>query len=487
VSVVDARDGRRIFAAAALVYLAFLDPVIGTSATSVSLDAALSVVEDGRWAVTDRHRAVSGDVDVARAGGAEVPATPPGLALLALAPVAGWRAVGGPMTLPALHVVLTVALGVTASALAAVQVAALAGWLGASRRACIAAALVFAFGTPAFVFGTHLQKEGIAALAVAASVRLALGRGGGGRTAAAGLVAGGAALLTYPAGLIVPVVAVLAGVRREWMAAVLVLAAAAIPLGALAGYNTWLFGAPWRFGYGAMLVLPAGARAARFTWPSTRTLLDLLVHPRGGLLLYAPFLLLAAPGLRSAWRAGRRWEAGATVAFGAALWLVTAAWLSTFAPLANGTIYLFAAAPLLAAFAALALDGPHRRATAALAGTSVALTYLIVQAGHIADARPLVYALKTFVTGTGMGVLFKETLPRALGLATLHGEVARGAVTFAGARHLAAGQAWALVLGQALMLTLNVAVLAVVGLVVRRLWSVPVAAPAPAVASAATR
>ena len=482
-------DGRRIFATVALLYLLFVNPVIGTSATSVSLDAALSVVEHGRWEVTDRHRSVFGDVDVARAGHLDVPAAPPGLALLALVPTVVWHAAAGsPVTLPALHVVLTVTLAVTTSALAAVQVAALASRLGASRRASNLAALVFAFGTPGFVFGTRLQKESLAALAVASAVRLALDAGSHARIAAAGVVAGGGALLTYPAGLIVPVVAILVGVRRGCAAALLALAAAAIPLAALAGYNTWLFGAPWRFAYGAMLTLPGGAPAARFTWPSPWTLLDLLVHPRGGLLLYAPFLALAAPGLRVAWRSGRRWEAGTTVVFGAALWLVAAAWLSTFAPLANGTIYLFAVAPLLAAFAGLALDGPRRRPAGALAAISVGLSYLIVQAGHVGDGQPLVYAVKTWITGTGMGVLFKETLPRALGLPTLHGEIGRRAVSFADAlRQLAAGEGWRLVANQALMLTLNVTALAAVGIVLRRLWRPPLTVSAPAPAPAITR
>ena len=482
-------DGRRIFLTVALVYLAFLNPTIGTSVTSVSLDAALSVVEHGRWEVTERHRAVFGDVDVARSGGVAVPGTPPGLGLLAVAPVAAWRALAGPaVTLPALHVVLTLALGVTAAALTAVQVAWLAGWLGATRRARLTAALVFAFGTPAFVFGTRLQKEMLAGLAVAGALRLALDAGGRGRAAVAGLVAGAGALMTYPAGLIAPAAALVIAARRGVALGAVTLAAAAVPVAALAGYNTWLFGAPWRFGYGALLALPAGARAARFALPAPVTLLDLVVHPRGGLLLFAPFLILGVPGLVTAWRAGRRWEAGAAAAFTLAVWLVAAAWLSTFPPLANGTIYLFPAAPLLAAFAALTFDGARRRLAAALAAVSVALTYLVVQAGHLGDASPLVYAVKTFLSGTGMGVLFKETLPRALGLETLHGYVARPDVSAGDAlRRLAMGEGWRLVVNQGLMLALNLAVLAGMGLLVRRVWTVSVAAAAPAPAHAATR
>lgn len=482
-------DGRRIFLTVALVYLAFLNPTIGTSVTSVSLDAALSVVERGRWEVTERHRATFGDVDVARSGAVAVPATPPGLGALAVLPAAAWRALAGPpVTLAALHVVLTLVLGITAAALTAVQVAWLAGWLGATRRARVAAALVFAFGTPAFVFGTRLQKEILAGLAVAGAFRLALEANGRGRAALAGLVAGAGALMTYPAGLIAPAAAVVVAVRRGPAPGALVLAAAAIPAAALAGYNTWLFGAPWRFGYSAMLALPAGARAARFTLPSPVTLLDFLVHPRGGLLLFAPFLALAGPGLRAAWRAGRRWEAGAATAFTLAVWLVAGAWLSTFAPLANGTIYLFPAVPLLAAFAAPVLDGPRRRPAGALALVSVALGYLVVQAGHLADAAPLVYAVKTWLSGTGMGVLFKETLPHALGMETLHGYVARADVSAGDAlRRLAAGEGWRLVVNQGVLLALNAAVLAGVGLVVRRLWTASADATAPAPAPAATR
>ena len=176
------------------------------------------------------------------------------------------------------------------------------------------------------------------------------------------------------------------------------------------------------------------------------------------------------------------------LAFTAALWLVTAAWLTTFAPLANGTIYLFPAVPLLAAFAALALDAPRRRLALALSAASVALTYLVVQAGQLADAVPLVYALKTWLTGTGMAVLFKETLPSALGLETLHGYIARPDISAAEAlRHLAAGDGWARVVTQGLMLAINLVALAGVGLIVRRIWSAPAGVTAPLPAPSVTR
>src|SRR5262249_60417620 len=77
-------------------------------------------------------------------------------------------------------------------ALTAVQVAWLAGWLGAARRGRVLAALLFALGTQAFQFGTMLTKEGLTALAVTTAVRLALDEGDARRRAMAGAPAGGA-------------------------------------------------------------------------------------------------------------------------------------------------------------------------------------------------------------------------------------------------------------------------------------------------------
>jgi hypothetical protein len=107
----------------------------------------------------------------------------------------------------------------------------------------------------------------------------------------------------------------------------------------------------------------------------------------------------------------------------------------------------------------------------------VGLTYLTVQAGHIADPAPLLYALKTFVSGGGLPVLFKETLPVALGLDTLHTTLARADVA---ARDLpallATGAGWRLLFNQALLGAAGALVLAGAAAVVGRLWARPAAA-----------
>jgi hypothetical protein len=137
-----AGDRGRLFLTALLVYAAFLNPRLANAMTWASLDAAVSFVDTGRWQV--RHGALYGDRDVALSGTRPVVGPPPGLAV-ALVPVyAVWKPVDGAVDglegFGAFHVFATLVLGATASALAAGE----------------AAALLFAFGTPAFLFATAI-------------------------------------------------------------------------------------------------------------------------------------------------------------------------------------------------------------------------------------------------------------------------------------------------------------------------------------------
>jgi hypothetical protein len=97
--------------------------------------------------------------------------------------------------------------------------------------------------------------------------------------------------------------------------------------------------------------------------------------------------------------------------------------------------------------------------------------YLGAQAGFAPVPNALPYALKTFVSGTGMGVLFKEALPAWTGLDTLHTVVARPDVS---ARDLLARlptrAGLTLTLHQALFFLLNALALLGVGRLVARVW-----------------
>ena len=210
--------------------------------------------------------------------------------------------------------------------------------------------------------------------------------------------------------------------------------------------------------------------------PKPAIVADLLVGPRGGLFLYAPFLLAALPALVAAARGARRAEAALTATFLVALVVIGASWQSQFAERASwshglGARYLFPALPLLAAFTGAVLEQLGRRALLALVVPSLVCGYLGAQAGFAPVPNALPYALKTFVSGTGMGVLFKEALPAWTGLETLHTVVARPEVS---ARDLLArlptAEGLTLTLHQVLFFLLNALTLLGVSRLIARVW-----------------
>jgi hypothetical protein len=212
-------------------------------------------------------------------------------------------------------------------------------------------------------------------------------------------------------------------------------------------------------------------------------LVNSLVNQREGLLFYSPFLVLGLVGLVAAWRGGWRAPVAVVAVFALALWGLSAAWLAQFPMSFTGARYLFPAVPLLAAFAAPVLERTGGPVRWTLAIVSIGLTYLIVQAGHIADPSPLLYAAKTFVSGSGLPVLFKETLPTWLGIETLHTTLARPEVTGRDlVAMLATPAGWRLAANQTLLLAASLVVFAAVAGVIRRVWTPPAPAPSEALA-----
>jgi hypothetical protein len=477
-----AGDRGRLFLTAWLVYALFLNPVLTNPMTWSALDAAGALVETGRWQVV--HADLYGDMDVALSGSRKVAGPPPGLAILLVPVYVAWRAVAGTVDTPerfvVFHLVATLAIAAAASALTAGEVAALAGWLGASRTGRLWAALLFAFGTPAFPFAVRLFKENVAALAVIVAFRLAVTAGDASRRALAGLLAALAAIVAYPAGLIGLGLAALIAARGGRRALGTFTLGWLPPLGALALYNAWFFGRPWRFAYSSYINLPEAAPSVGFARPEASVLFNSLVHQREGLLLYSPYLALGIVGLGVTWRAGRRLPVAVVAVFALLLWAISAAWLARFPSSFTGARYLFAVVPLLAAFAGPVLERVGAGLRRALAIASVALTYLTVQAGHIADPGPLVYAAKTFVSGAGLPVLFKETLPTSLGVDTLHTTLARAEVTAPDlVAMLATPAGWRLALNQALVAAVAAGAFAAVAGLIYRLWARPAVTAAP--------
>jgi hypothetical protein len=480
--VTGSSDARRVFVTALLVYAAFVNPAVQNSMTWNYLDAAVSLVDTGRWQVT--HGALYGFQDTATVDGRVVSGFPPGLPVLVAPIYVLWRLLAGPIDtaagFTALNTASVLLLSAPASALAAVQVARLAGWLGASRGGRLGAALLFAFGTQAFAFGTMLFKENVAALAVIAATCLAVEPGGALRRGAAGAIAGAAATLLQSAAVLAPLLLLVVATREGVRRAAAFAAGCAPPALALAAFNTWLFGRPWRTSYFFL----TGIERPRFAWPHADVLGALVIGPSSGVLLYAPFLLLGAIGMAVAWRA-RRAEVLVALAVGVALLLAAASWISQ-APGPSsyatglGTRYLFPAVPLLAAFAAVGLERAPRRLAFVLGAISVACGYLSAQAGFIPGGDVLAYAIKTCVSGTGMGPLFKEALPAWLGIETLHTLVSRPDVSAADlVRVLPTGPGLRLIGNQLALFCLNACVVGAVALLVWRSWrGAPLVEPA---------
>jgi hypothetical protein len=485
--VIARGDGARIFVTALLLYAAFWNPWLQFSNASNFLDTAVSFVDTGRWELA--HAGVYDGKDTATArDGRVVPGVPVGTAVAVMPLYAVWRSVAGRVqTLEDFHGFngfVALVLCAPAAALAAVQVAWIAGWLGAQRRGQVLAALLFALGTQSFQFGTMVAKESLAVLVVTLAVRLSVSAASARRRAAAGALAGIAVWLTHPLALLAPLLAGLIFVR-EGHRATAAFVAGGLPFAvALGAYNTWLFGAPWLSSYSAITGLDT-----RWAAPKPAILADLLVGPRGGFFLYSPFLLLAFTGFAAGWRGARRAEVVVTGALLGGLWLVGGSWQSQFADRASwshglGARYLFVAVPLVAAFAGATLERLRPWALAAVAVPSLAFGYLGAQAGFAPVPNALPYALKTWLSGTGMGVFFKEALPAWLGVETLHAVVSRADVSAADVvRMLPTPAGLVLAAHQLCFLLLNLLVLGVIAWIVRRLWRPAVAVEAVACAS----
>lgn len=473
-------DSGRIFVTALLVYAAFLNPWIHSSMKWNFLDAGVSYVDTGRWEMA--HAEIYHKIDTATVNGRVVSGEPPGMSVLIMPFYVVWRVIVGPLgtaeSFQAFNAFLALVLGATASAFLAVQVAWFAGWLGAERRGQILAAILVAFGTPNFFFGTNFFKENFAALAVMGAARLAVGRGSLWHRAAAGAVAGMATWLAYTAGLLAPLLLLLVywreGTRR---AAAFILGYVPLAI-ALGVFNARLFGQPWRTGYLYLTEITT----PHFAVPKVRILFEFIVGTEGGLLLYAPFLWFAFTGLVWAWRTGHRAEAWVAGVMLVGLWIAGASWQSQFSDQASwahtlGPRMMFPAIPLLAAFAGSTLEKAGRGIVLSVVVPSVLCGYLGAQAGFIPNqttSNSFFYAVQTCISGTGMGVFFKEALPMWFGVDTLHTLVSRPDISAADLLSmLPTEEGFRLVRNQALFLGVNLVVLWAVAKYLRRIWQGP--------------
>ncbi|MBI3977521.1 MAG: glycosyltransferase family 39 protein [Chloroflexi bacterium] len=327
-----------------LIYLALLAPGIYSVDGNSMLAVASSLVTEGTFRVPPALGTLGRD-------GSSYSMWYPLLSILAVPFVAGGYALAGLVGLPAQYVVPACALVLSALLTAGTTafVALLAPRLGGSRRGAWLAALAYALGTIALVFGRKFYAEPLLAFLTVAALYFAMGetrRDGG----AAGVFAG-LAVLAKPSGLLVgPILAAYLLLKRRSLpvalAPLLGTGVGAILYGV---YNSFRFGSPLSVGHPGTFAL-AGVPEG---------IVGLLFSPWTGLLWYSPPVLVALAGLRRA-LPSKPLESLAIVAIFLGFLLVHSAWALLYGGLEWGARYLLPAVPGLLALAGL-VEKPWRR------------------------------------------------------------------------------------------------------------------------------
>ncbi len=281
---------------------------------------AMAWVDDAELAVDGpAARGIAPGVDVARSpiDGRLYPNKPPGAtlpAIVAYATLEGVAALGGPT--PTLR-----SLTIAARVLGGLVPTLVLLWLAFRRlrargAGCCgdAAVLVVALATPLTVYARLLFGHALAgcllltgmwlvydATSTAASWRRAL---------VGGMLAASAITVEYAAAFAgLPLAVLLAWRLRQGAPRAPLLAAIAgalLPVIALAGYHTAVFGAPWSTGYhhvtDAGFARTHGEGLLGLGLPTGASLFEQLVSPWGGLLVWAPLVALALGWALSRWR-----------------------------------------------------------------------------------------------------------------------------------------------------------------------------------------
>lgn len=310
---------------------------------STRMFAALSIAEDGD-ATIDEFAHLT--IDKAQFGTHVYLDKAPGMTLIAVPVVGAFLMTTGETTRyidkridnPRLAAFLRARMRAVAilssgllTALAAVALWSLAGEITGNLGAALFAAIGYALGSPAWGWATtifgHASVGALLMLAIWAAWR---GTRGDRARLVPMLAAGGA--LGWA--VVIENQAVLAGgaiglwclwrlwpLAGRWTAAIALIAGGLIAILPMIGYNLFVFGAPFRFGYAGVTGFD-GMKQGFFglTYPKIAVLAEILFGSRRGLFWVAPILLLAPVGL---WRLIR--DGGDTGGRGRSLAIVAAA------------------------------------------------------------------------------------------------------------------------------------------------------------------
>jgi hypothetical protein len=208
----------------------------------------------------------------------------------------------------------------------------------------------------------------------------------------AGFAAGWAPLLDYQAAFALPPLALWLGWQlwsrpdrlRLFVAAA---AGAALPIAALLGYHALAFDSPWRTGYDTSVTFAVYHQQGFLGITKLRWIAfhNSMVGADNGLLTFAPWLLLALPGLVLLWRRGRRGEA-VTLGAIAALYILFLSSITFWrGGWQLGPRYIVVMLPLLLPPIAVAAEAALRHRAGAIAVLAAGFFGVIVHAASCAQ------------------------------------------------------------------------------------------------------
>ena len=314
----------------------------------------------------------------------------PGVSLLAVAPVAGFHAIGatsektgtdGVWIRDSLLWILRVATGGVGFVLALFLVgrAVEAVSLGAG----VGAATAFGLGTLALPFAAtsfgHVLAGAVAFAAFLAALAAATRRGAV-LCLVSGLCAGAAVVVEYQTAIIVVLVAIYVLVRSRSRAFGLFALGTLPGILVLAAYNQAAFGSPLHSSYGYEVGVFAHPQAQGFFGigvPDLGAAGDALFSRRG-LVTQSPVLILEALGLVALLRGAHRLEAALCLAVFTAFVLLDAGYYDPFGGLSPGPRFVIPALPFVAYGLAWALV---RWPLLTLAATAISVAVMIYRTG----------------------------------------------------------------------------------------------------------
>lgn len=310
------RRARRVvlvgFALVTVWFTGVFPPFVNPNELS-RLDMVYAVVEQGTFRIDDALHVLGEHEDRASSGGHFYSNKAPGLALAAIPVYRLLRVFLPPPRSGSAPLLVYVLPLLTVSALSVAALWRLSRRLSeASPRGAPLLLFAVAFGTSMLYYSRtffgHAWSASLLFLAWdvlrAAEARTTRRRvdlvvfGGG-------FLAGWAFLSEYTVAPIVVCLALRAGAGRAWRRFAVFAAGVGVPVILLLAYQAACFGSPFTPSY-AREAYPkyaelAGQRFLGFGLPDPKTLLDFLVHPSRGVLVFSPFFAWAAVGLARWW------------------------------------------------------------------------------------------------------------------------------------------------------------------------------------------